>query len=510
MLLTVPQRTVADTGSFPVDPLGVAEWLNSLEGLTSAGDAREVYRGLKHSNRLHNDVDRRRAVLSCFTPVLHELHDQLSELTQAQPLPLTHEFAQSAKLRNSLLREEVFAFKLLLTDSKKPIADDARRAMHALARQAESMIKSYRDMPIGILQDAHQLYVHAKEHQLLDKATSSEHSTFNGIDLNGEADSDNSSSLIDHYRYILLLHVADLRQQRVRQLPLLLEFLRENAKEIHFRKYDSTLADGTLYAIDLDRTSIPEPARSLIPGDISSREYFSLKPVVKLIEKRIKSIQPDQSSILGSDTLERQSLRRLHLSLTRSRKRRSARLICHESSNIYFGYKEITTALMLGSTSSENQNGGEASPTWTIKNRSPQGCMISHSNCRAGRVQVGDIVSIGEHTSTPDEASTKTNIGIVRWMHSSGENKIEAGVEFLARKVLPVSIKKQNAEKDIAEKAMIIACKVEQKVLQTILLPAYLYHTGDNLEATQGDKRRQLQLDRCLQTNGLFSHFSLA
>jgi len=89
MQLTVPQRTVADTGSFPVDPLGVAQWLNELQGVKSASDAREVYRGLKHSNRLHNDVDRRRAVLSCFIPVLREIHQHLSELTHAQPLPLT-------------------------------------------------------------------------------------------------------------------------------------------------------------------------------------------------------------------------------------------------------------------------------------------------------------------------------------------------------------------------------------------------------------------------------------
>ena len=76
---------------------------------------------------------------------------------------------RNAKLRDSLLREEVFAFKLLLNDSEAPAAADARRAMRALARQAESMIHGYRELPRGILLDAHQLYQLAEEHDLVEE-----------------------------------------------------------------------------------------------------------------------------------------------------------------------------------------------------------------------------------------------------------------------------------------------------------------------------------------------------
>ena len=131
MQLTVPHRTVADTGSFPVNPDGVAEWLKNLKPLQSEADAHEVYRGLKHSNRLHNDVDNRRAVLSRFIPVLRLLHSHLNELSYAQPLPLTREFSRNSRLRDALLREEAFAFKILLSDNNTPLADDARRAMQA-------------------------------------------------------------------------------------------------------------------------------------------------------------------------------------------------------------------------------------------------------------------------------------------------------------------------------------------------------------------------------------------
>ena len=140
MQLTVPNRTVANAGSFPVNPEDVAAWLSKLHPLSSETDAREVYRGLKHSNRLHNDVNQRRAVIGCFAPVLRDLHHHLSELSDAQPLPLTREFARNARLRVSLLREETLAFKILLSDSENPLADDARQAMQALSKQAESVV----------------------------------------------------------------------------------------------------------------------------------------------------------------------------------------------------------------------------------------------------------------------------------------------------------------------------------------------------------------------------------
>jgi len=41
------------------------------------------------------------------------------------------------------------------------------------------------------------------------------------------------------------------------------------------------------------------------------------------------------------------------------------------------------------------------------------------------------------------------------------------------------------------------------------LLPPYLYQTGDQLLAAQGVKSRRILLHQCLQTNGLFSQFSL-
>lgn len=507
MQLTVPNRTVADTGSFPVNPEGVALWLSELRPLDSEADAREVYRGLKHSNRLHNDVDRRRSVISCFVPVLRELQRHLSEQSNAQPLPLTREFARSAKLRDSLLREEAFAFKILLADSDTPVADDARRAMQALARQAESVVHAYRAFPDALFADAHQLYALAEKHDLL--------SVHQGTEL---------LSLQDHYRYILLLATAELTQQRTRQLPMVMEFLKGCAADIQIKQQRAAQTTGkTDYAINLQTGSRPEPASSLLNPVHPSVRWFNIAPVLFKVHEQSPHNKVRSTNVLGSDILERQSLARLHVALARTRKRRLTRCITHTPQCAVFRHKDIFAHLLYRSTEEPT----DIDSTWVMINHSAHGaCLINHA-CRAGLVQVGELVSLtdaqpADYLDYGDEASKQmdASLGVVRWVRASADQSVSIGVEFLARSVLPVQVVKAVPEPDddnldtanevdIGEPALIIACKVQGSVVQTMLLPSFVYHVDDKLIAKQGAKSRSVRLRECLQSNGLFSQFSL-
>lgn len=507
MQLTVPQRTVADTGSFPVNPEGVAQWLAELRPLDSEADAREVYRGLKHSNRLHNDVDRRRSVISCFVPVLRELQRHLSEQSNAQPLPLTREFARSAELRDSLLREEAFAFKILLADSKRPVADDARRAMLALARQAESVVHAYRTFPDALFTDAHQLYALAEQHDLLSVNQDTE-----------------LLSLQDHYRYILLLATAELSQQRTRQLPMVMEFLKNCAADINITRQRSAKSTGkTDYAVDLQQGSRPEPSACLLSSGKDDVRWFNIAPVLCKVHEQSPHSKVRSANVLGSDILERQSLARLHVALARTRKRRLARLITQTPQCAVFRHKDICAHLLYRSA----QDSSDTDSGWIVTNQSAHGACLVNETCRAGLVQVGELVSLTDlQPATPEQStgamSSKVDatLGVVRWVRANGKQSITIGIEFLSRTVLPVQVSKavRDADEpddmatndmDIGEPALIIACKVQNSVLQTMLLPSFVYHVDDKLIAKQGARSRNVRLRECLQSNGLFSQFSL-
>lgn len=516
MQLTVPQRTKADAGSFPTNPEGVTQWLKGLHPLESDADAREIYRGLKHSNRLHNDVDQRRAVLSCFVPVVRELQSHLSETHRAQPLPLSREFTRNARLSDALHREEAFAFKILLSESSTPLADDAGRAMQALARQAEAIVHGYRPVPDTLINDAHQLYVLAEAKGLLSSSQSAE-----------------LLSLQDHYRFILLLTIADLPQQRVRQLPLVIDFLKTCIRDLRIEtQRDIESLAGFDYAFNLKPGSRPEPAHSLVSRTPEMVRWFSIAPVLYRIDTHSARLGNNSTTTLGSDTLERQSLARLHVALSRSRQRRSARKITFDTQRVVFGHKEVCAHLLY---QLEDKSSSDTS-NWKVVNRSAQGMCIQNPQCRAGLVQVGELVSITDPKSPlRSQNDSKKNkldapLGVVRWVQALGNDGISMGVEILAKSVLPVRVLRDERnpltqsdtlathlsedtelDKDIGvgENALIIACKVQNAVLQTLLTPSYLYQPGDKLTASQGGRSRKMQLRSCLQSNGLFSQYSL-
>ena len=499
MQLTVPQRNVADTQSFPVDPDEVSRWLAGLQAVDNNSHAWEVYRGLKHSNRLHNDIDRRRMVTSCFIPVLRELHNSLADLCRAQPMPLTREFRRSAKLLDGLLREEAFAFKLLLADSETPLADDVRRAMMALSRQADARISGYQPLPGKLLRDANQLYQLAEHHNLLETRSG-----------------DEQPAAVHHYFYIQWLATTELQQIRARQIPLVLRFLRDKALlATPLSTSKPASVQNTDRALHLHLGAKPTLAAYLLKTDDTHTRWFSIATLLEHIDLEITKGRSNRFSLPGADTLEKQTLVRLRIALSQSRARRSARRIVNRECDATLGHKAICAHLNFISTQqlpaaslALQQSGGD---TWVQGNQSAQGSLLEHAHCSPGLAQVGELVCLNEQ-SDPTAASAR--VGVVRWVQQDREVEIKLGLEFLAKGVLPVAVTRANhivnESAGIADDGMIIACKVKDKLVQTILLPAYLYQSGDTITATQNEQSRQLKLVQSLQNNGLFSHFSLA
>ncbi len=501
MQLTVPQRNVADTQSFPVDPDEVSRWLAGLQAVDNNSHAWEVYRGLKHSNRLHNDIDRRRMVISCFIPVLRELHNSLADLCRAQPMPLTREFRRSAKLLDGLLREEAFAFKLLLADSETPLADDVRRAMMALSRQADARISGYQTLPVKLLRDANQLYQLAEHHKLL------------------EIRSDNEQpATVHHYFYIQWLAATELQQIRARQIPLVLRFLRDKAllaEPLSSRK--PATIQNTDRALHLHLGAKSVQASYLLNTNNPHTRWFSIATLLEQIDLEISKGRSNRFSLPGADTLEKQTLVRLRIALSQSRSRRSARRIINRECDATLGHKAICAHLSFISSEqlpaaslALQQSGGD---TWVQGNQSAQGSLLTRTQCSPGLAQVGELVCLNEQS---DPTAATARVGVVRWVKQDREVEIQLGIEFLAKGILLVAVTRANhivsdaVGTGIADEGMIIACKVKDKLVQTILLPAYLYQSGDTIIATQNDQSRQLKLVQSLQNNGLFSHFSLA
>jgi len=514
MQLPLPERSVADTGSFPVAPDGVADWLATLDPLASEADAREVLRGLTHSNRLHNDVDRRRAVIACFVPVLRALHERLSDTARAQPLPLTEEFARAADLALGLLREEAMAFRLLLADSETPVADDARRAMLALTRRADLLLSGYRQLPDSLLREAHALYGFSREHAIhQQRADSSEP---------GAPSMPSLASLDELYRYLLVLSVVDTPRHRARQLPLLLDWLREHTSlcTLAADPARSRRRAATRYAIDLVRGACPTPAGSLLGDDDATLQLLDTAPLCQHLERQLGTMRQTNASQLGADTLERQTLARLEVTLEGRRQRRHGRRREDRPVGLTFGHKDICARLRyaLGEDETLTENG------WRAVDASPAGLQATHADAAPGSVQVGELVAIpratdalpldvraGNPSETPPASATRRDVSlaVVRRIRSRDSRSVSIGLEFLAHAVMSVTLRREDDPDSAPEEALIIACRIGDRSVQSLLVPPFLYRSGDRLSIGQGMRSRRVELTRCLQLNGLFGHYEL-
>ncbi len=99
---------------------------------------------------------------------------------------------------------------------------------------------------------------------------------------------------------------------------------------------------------------------------------------------------------------------------------------------------------------------------------------------------------------------------MVRWVQSSDDGHVLIGVEYLSKQVIPVQLSRSNADEGVTDEGLIIACRINGKVTQTVLLPEYRFQTGNRLTARQKERSKAIKLGQCLQSNGLFSQFVLS
>ena len=509
--LPIPARGVAGEGSFPLGPEAVAGWIAGLDPIGSDADARELLRGLVHVNRLHNDVERRRRTIACFVPPLRALHERLADTARAQPLPLTADFERDRALAADLLREESIAFRTLLVDADAPLEADARRSMQALARLAELDANAYRRIEPATLADAHALYA------WVDRT---------GLVADAETGDGGLASFGDHYRLILALALIDPQRHRARQLPLLLDWLARECPRLALERIDPLGVPGAnrrapgRWLVDLRTGTEPVPTGALVPGESPKLLGIDTSELLREAGRRMATGRAGATSLPGADTLERQTLARLAATLGSPAGRRAARRTDDAPVELVFGQRRICARLMYGDEADEAAGGTAdgtvvAASPWRVVDRSTIGMQLVARDPRPGLAQVGELVTVHEGDASGANAVAGADaamrhgllIGIVRRVRAARDGSLRIGVEFLARQAMPVTISREDDADAAPEQALIVACRVAGRTLQTLLVPAFLYQAGDRLRATRDGRSRDLELVRCLQVNGLFSHY---
>jgi len=311
-------------------------------------------------------------------------------------------------------------------------------------------------VPPACLRDAHQIYALAESEGLFDL---------------GQGQLDTRLPMVetatDAYATLLTLATLDLRQIRARQLSLAMEFLRDHREKI---KVTKQAPEYTWRETDrvLNFTSCFHPVHAasyLGNFDDPHTRWLDLAPLLRAVDDRSARTRTTLSMTLGNDTLERQTLTRLNHALTSSRSRKIARCVSHNVVQISFGHQQIANQLLLGVSDVEGESVKPVdSPTWIRFNYSAQGAAYRCEDALIGTIQVGELVAV-------ETDNNSTLIGAIRWVHAADNGALAIGVEFLSNGVVPVALSRANADEGVTDEALIIACRLNGKVTQTILLP---------------------------------------
>jgi len=450
MPLQIPTRKSPVRSSFPTSPDDVRDWVAELNTMPEGDRQRQLLRGLKHSNRLESNNRNRVEVLAILEPAVDTVLDDLAELYFEQPLPLPRKPLNAYKLAGSLLRELGYGWNIVVNDTYSSLlgGQSGLRAvaiLHALRIMGKTILHHslvYSPVPPRLLADANNLYRLAEE---------------SGLEQEPQTLFDGSEtwSIQLAYLHLQMQSLAAFQAQRLRQIPLISNFLETLADHIELGKAQRRYPQHESWlGIHPEQDSPPQRWQQFSPAQRRSLRVFNLDNLHPQLIRAEKSAPESLARELETQVLRRRSISRVLEQLHSDVPRRSQRLICSRQIAAQPGIKEIH-ALLARKVALHGKgtkvNAAESAESWRVINSSQQGVCLEWDGGRASDLQVGELIALlpspeaaeTPHSllrvSRPDKLSSM-QIGSVVWVQYQSENILRCGVELISDEVAAVLV----------------------------------------------------------------------
>ncbi len=460
MSLLIPARRQATDESFPVSPSAVKQLLHTLHPVDTAEQAHELYKGLKHSNRLDIPNHQRLEIASLFKPVVERLVVTMAQHYKDHALPLPTSSAKAWQLIDSLLQEMAFTHKIIVNDTyasllpgqTKTRTTGMYQALQWLARRAEHHLMVYRALPDGVLQDANELYQLAEQSAIVRQEFTD--------DTNGHRF---DWTLERAYTYLQLLALCAPNKIRARQIPLIFRWLHTNLEKVPIM---TVLPDRqkspSCYVIHAEQDIRPQSA-VFNSGDVDKNTRFiDLNRLLGAIDHAAQSAPPTLVPRLESDTLTQHTLASLRESFYREHARETARAVAHKAVKVESGLANLLASLIYSDSHPESAETHDkpaatsAEPVeywpnlpehrpgeWHLVNESRLGIGLEWFNPVPARVEVGDVIGIKRHHKSRGHV---WYVGLVQWMNSLSEQRLAMGVQFLSHQARVAQLTSDTAQ----------------------------------------------------------------
>ena len=531
--LSLPPRADTPDTSIEIRPAEVERWLKGLPLLNVAESTQMLTRQIIGLNRMALEDKTRLRILESLRGPIQHVSLALQKSYIGLPLPLTDKARQTVVQVRQLHTEMAFGYKLITFNSTAiPKLDHAHTnivgaAIHRSIRYlTELLFRSYElysPPPEGVRYEIHQLYRYAELLGITDAPL--EDKLNNALPL---------VSINHAYKQALLLDFSDPYHLPAFLLAKIYRYLDRWAGVAQLSPGVAALKSHCQFLINLDhdRAGAVNTETAAITTEVRYR-LLNTTELARVVHQQLMVLQagqqPDPEGLeknfftnLGGDML----LRLINAwgvnpkrTFTRSpRSNRRARVtIGIDAINFHINGERFTpstsevgpqprrTAIGQGGGAPNRVTQPDAFPAsalWELTDESAGGYALAKSGNHSETVRVGDLLA-----SRPDSGDGGWEIGIVRWVRTSGADNIEIGVQRVSPGAAAVAIMPLDDSQERYYLALALPEVHAMKQPATLLTTRGFFKSGRILYLDNSYRTRQIKATKLVELSGAFERF---
>ena len=427
LLRATPERHAPGAGAFTTDSRALRSWVAALPLANFAATARLLLDGLRQINRMRVDAVQRLDALEILRHPVAQLAEQTDKQIVGASFPLPPQKLELGAIALEFQSELSLGYRIALAELCAPSGtvpfmrskQVTTAAVRALQHGGDHLSKAYllyRTPPVGAWQSLHDVYRFISMVRSDDRAVEDP--------LLGSAVTARLA-----YAHAILLALANPYRYTQRELLEVIAFTRTVAPYVELRAGAGASGD-TAMNTDCDRGPgyLPEE-RGHSELEVMS---IGLAPLLKFIEGQVAILPPGA-----------------RVATFRLRGGPPVQI------DIDLAHRLVDGWTATGERSHTRLGGGYR----LLWERGPGGETV--------RARIGELVGLAlpeQSDGTPDWM-----VGAIRWIRIDGEGRVDAGVELLSRRALPVGVR--NTEETGMQSAM-------RGLLLTSLRPDESDHTS--------------------------------
>jgi hypothetical protein len=531
--LSLPPRTDKPDTTIETRPAEVERWLKGLPLLNVAESTQMLNGYLVGLNRIPLDDKTRLRLLESLRGPIHHVSQALQKAYIGMPLPLSDKALQTIIWVRHLHTEMAFGYKLIAFDSTaiqkldhtqtNLVSVSIHRAIRYITEMLFRSYELYGPPPQGAWHEIHQLYRYAELLGITD------------MPLEDKLNNTLPQVSINHaYKQALLLDFSDPYHLPAFLLAKIYRYLDRWAGIAQLSPGVAALKSHCQFLINLDhdRAGAVNTETSAITTEVRYR-LLNTTELARVVHQQLMVLQagqqPDPEGLekdfftnLGHDMLLRLisawgvNPKRVFTRSPRTN-RRSQVAIGVDAINFHINGERFTpstsevgpqprrTALGPGSGTPNRVTQPEAFPPtalWELTDESAGGYALAKSGTHAEMVRVGDLLA-----SRPDSGDGGWEIGIVRWVRTSGADNIEMGVQRVSPGAAAVAVLPLEDTQERYFLALALPEVHAMKQPATLLTPRGIFKSGRIMNLDNSYRTRQIKAVKLVELSGSFERF---